>query len=333
MNNQDLHSIHIPVDKLKAREKVAIYQAKKKRQLRRNTSLSLLAACTLSLTILGSGFVFTGMAQALSTLPFVGPIYEQFNEIASATIKENKLATAIDKKDTHHGFSMTVKEAAYDGGRMMMTIIYESPHKLSMDEEKVGYSFIKINNQDPNVAIGSATTDQLDDHTIVEYHQFAFKSPTQYGNEINVSMNGENLFGQRGKWEVSFPLKKVKGDHKEFQPSAAVKTLDGQYSISSKSVTFSPLSTRIDLNVMYPAILDTNDHWPMYDYMVMDSNGRKYDALDIQEGTSGAYGHDIVIILPPMKEVPSSLTVLPRYGDKQGHSLTKEDLILNIKLH
>ncbi|MFJ7983138.1 hypothetical protein ACIQ1D_23095 [Lysinibacillus xylanilyticus] len=62
---------------------MAIFQAKKKRKVGRTTKQSILVACGLCISLLGSGFVSTGMAEALSNIPLIGPIYKDFKDIAS----------------------------------------------------------------------------------------------------------------------------------------------------------------------------------------------------------------------------------------------------------
>ena len=121
--NQSINNINVPIEKLMAREKTAIFQAKKKRKVR-TSKRSILVACGLCITLLGSGFVSTGMAEALSNIPLIGPIYKDFRDIASDKIEHDQLTTVIDKQDSNNGLTMTVKEAAYDGSRLIVTVVY-----------------------------------------------------------------------------------------------------------------------------------------------------------------------------------------------------------------
>ena len=91
--NHSIDNIDIPIEKLIAREKAAMFQAKKRRKVGRTTKRSILVACGLCMTILGSGFVSTGMAEALSNIPLIGPIYAEFNDIASDKIQRDQLTT------------------------------------------------------------------------------------------------------------------------------------------------------------------------------------------------------------------------------------------------
>lgn len=76
---------------------MAIFQAKKKRKVKSTTKRSILVACGLCISLLESGFVSTSMAEALSNIPLIGPIYKDFKDIASDKMEHNQLTTVIDK--------------------------------------------------------------------------------------------------------------------------------------------------------------------------------------------------------------------------------------------
>ncbi len=330
--NRSIDNIHVPVEKLIAREKTAIFQAKKKRKVGRTTKRSILVACGLCIALLGSGFVSTGMAEALSNIPLIGPIYKDFRDIASDKIEHDQLTTVIDKQDSKNGLTMTVKEAAYDGSRLIVTVVYTGEKELSMEEEIVGFNYITINGQPVKPAIGSTGQDDINSKTIIEHHQFTFSNYNEYGDKIEVAVHGEDLFGYEGKLKVSFPLEKIKGDVLEFYPEVTAKTVDEFYTLTAEKVTFSPLSTRIDLTIDYPAEMDENDSWPWFDFSVVDDNGHVYDKLKLQAGMAGNYGHHIVLTLPPMDTVPESFTLKPSHTNNEGLSEEIKELELVVPL-
>ncbi|TCJ01014.1 DUF4179 domain-containing protein [Cytobacillus praedii] len=328
--NHSIDNIDIPLEKLVAREKAAMLQAKKRRKIGRTTRNSLLIACGLCMTLLGSGFVSTGMAAALSNIPLIGPIYAQFSDIASDKIQEDQLTTEIEKQDSQNGLTMTVKEAVYDGGRLIVTVEYTGQKKLSLSEETVGINYITINGQSVKPAIGSTGQDAIDSKTIIEHHQFTLSNPNEYGDKIEVAVHGENLFGYKGKWNVAFPLEKVDGAIHEFYPKVKTKITDKDYAITADKVIFSPLSTRIDLTIDYPAAMDENDTWPWFDFEVVDDKARVFDRLKLQAGMAGDYGHHMVLVLPPMDELPHSLTIKPAEINKDGKREDMKELELVI---
>jgi len=312
-------SIEVPVDKLIVREKMAMQQAKKKRKVGRATKHSILAACGLSLILLGSGFISTGMAAALSNIPLIGPIYKEFGEIASEKIERNQLMTEIEKQDSQNGLTMTVKEAAFDGGRLLVTVVYTGDKELSLADEVVGSSYLTINGQPINPTNGSTGQDDFNSKTIIEHHQYTLGNYDEYGDKIDIAMNGKNLFGYKGKWKVDFPLEKIKAEIHEFNPGVKAETVDGIYAITADKVTFSPLSTRIGVSVDYPVEMDGNDTWPWFDFIVVDDNGNVYDSLKLQMGmVAGNYGHDMVLTLPPMDTIPESFTLKPADTSNEG---------------
>ncbi|MEB2302792.1 DUF4179 domain-containing protein [Lysinibacillus xylanilyticus] len=331
--NRSIDNINVPVEKLKVREKTAIFQAKKKRKVGKTTKQSILVACGLCITLLGSGFVSTGMAEALSNIPLIGPIYKDFRDIASDKIEHDQLTTVIDKQDSKNGLTMTVKEAAYDGSRLIVTVVYTGEKELSLEEEIVGFNYITINGQPVKPAIGSIGQDDINSKTIIEHHQFTFSNYNEYGDEIEIAVHGEDLFGYEGKLKVSFPLKKIKGDVFEFYPEVTTKTVDEVYALTAYKVTFSSLSTRIDLKVDYPAEMDENDSWPWFDFSVVDDNGHVYDKLKLQAGMAGNYGHHMVLTLPPMDTIPKSFTLKPSHTNNEGFSEEIRELELVVPLN
>ncbi|MDR4938274.1 DUF4179 domain-containing protein [Rossellomorea marisflavi] len=334
MNKNLFEDISVPVEKLVAREKEAMMHAKRKRNVRKTTMRSLMVACGICLSLLGSGFVSTGMAEALSSIPLLSPIYKDFRDIASDKIEQDQLATPIDKQDSHNGLTMTVKEAAYDGNRLIVTVVYTGAKGLTLKEEKAGRQEITINDQPIKPAIGSTGQDDINSNTIIEHHQYTLSNLDEYGDAIDIEVQGDNLFGYEGQWNVTFPLEKIKRDITSITPDATAKTDDGIYVITADKVTFSPLSTRIDLSVDYPSELDENDRWPWFEYTVVDDQGRAYDGMKLQTGMAdGRNGHHMVLTLPPMDEVPGSLTLKPSEQNQgvYGKELGKFELLIPLK--
>lgn len=330
--NQSINNINVPIEKLMAREKTAIFQGKKKRKVR-TSKRSILVACGLCITLLGSGFVSTGMAEALSNIPLIGPIYKDFRDIASDKIEHDQLTTIIDKQDSKNGLTMTVKEAAYDGSRLIVTLVYTGEKELSLKEEVVGFNYITINGQPVKPAISSTGQVDINSKTIIEHHQFTFSNYNEYGDKIEIAVHGEDLFGYEGKLRVAFPLEKIKGDVFEFYPEVTTETVDEVYTLTADKVTFSPLSTRIDLTIDYPTEMDENDSWPWFDFSVVDDNGHVYDKLKLQAGMAGNYGHHMVLTLPPMDTIPKSLTLKPSHTNREGFSEEIKELELVVPLN
>lgn len=326
---ESVENINVPVEKLMEREKTAIFQAKKKRKVGSRIKKSFLVACGLCISLLGSGFVSTGMANALTNIPLIGSIYKDFRDIASDKIERDHLATLIDKHDSQNGLTMTVKEAAYDGSRLMLSVVYTGEKELGKD----GFGYITINGQSVKIASGQTGQDDINSKTIIEHHQLTFSDYDEYGDEIEVAVHGENLFGYRADLEVAFALKKVAGEILEFNPGVSAKTGDGVYAVTAEKVIFTPLATRIELTVDYPTEMDANDTWPWFEYYVMDETGKFYDGLTLQPGmVPGKYGHHMILTLPPMDIIPSSLTLIPQRTNHEGFKEEIKELELVVPL-
>ncbi|MER1999862.1 MAG: DUF4179 domain-containing protein [Lysinibacillus sp.] len=331
--SQSIDRIDVPLEKLMAREKAAISKGRKNVTAKRAMKRSLLVACTLTVSLLGSGFVSSNMANALSNIPFVGTIYKDFRDIASDKIERDYLATAIGEQVTQNGITMTVQEAAYDGSRMMVSVMYTSERNIS-NLEDFGMGTILINGQsEEKVAGGSSGQDDIDEHTVIEHHQLIFSEYDAYGDEIDVTIIRENMFEEGTKLELAFPLKKVAGQTTAFSPNVTSKTNDGIYAITAEKVVFSPLATRIDLKVDYPTEMNENDTWPWFEYEIKDNTGELYEGLRLQSGVErGKFGHHMILILPPMDTLPASFTLMPRKTDKDGKLVNIEDLELVVPI-
>ncbi|PFZ24213.1 DUF4179 domain-containing protein [Bacillus wiedmannii] len=313
--NHHINDIPIPEDRLIQREKTAILQAKKNQYRRTKTiKYSSLIACGICVSLLGFGFISPTMAKTLSSVPVIGPIYAQFNDIASDKIEKDELATSIERQDNHSGLTMNVKEAVYDGGRLVITVEYKGENTISnTNEEKAGLSYVTINGKEVRSAIGSTSQKSKEGNTIIEQHEFTLANYDEFGDKIDVSVHGEDLFGKTGTWNVAFPLTKVEGEIHKFTPNIKTLTKDNLYALTVNQVTFSSLSTRIDLTFDYPKEMEVNDSWPALDYTVTDDKGKIYEGVSLQVGSTGLYGHHIVLALPPMDNPPKSLTIEPAY--------------------
>ena len=313
--NHHINDIPIPEDRLIQREKTAMLQAKKNQYRRKKTiKYSSLVACGICVSLLGSGFISPTMAKTLSSVPVIGSIYAQFNDIASDKIEKDELATSIERQDNHSGLTMNVKEAVYDGGRLVVTVEYKGENPISKsNEEKAGFSYVTINGKEVRAAIGSTAQKSKGQNTIIEQHEFTLANYGEFGDKIDVSVHGKDLFGQTGTWNVAFPLTKVEGEIRKFTPNIKTLTKDNLYALTVDQVTFSSLSTRIDLTFDYPKEMEANDSWPALDYTVTDDKGKIYEGVSLQVGSTGLYGHHVVLALPPMDNPPKSLTIEPAY--------------------
>ncbi|AXO95482.1 MULTISPECIES: DUF4179 domain-containing protein [Bacillus] len=313
--NHHINDIPIPEDRLIQREKTAILQAKKNQYRRTKTiKYSSLVACGICVSLLGFGFISPTMAKTLSSVPVIGPIYAQFKDIASDKIEKDELATSIERQDNHSGLTMKVKEAVYDGGRLVITVEYKGANTISnTNEEKAGFSYVTINGKEVKAAIASTSQKSKEGNTIIEQHEFTLANYGEFGDKIDVSVHGEGLFGKTGTWNVAFPLTKVEGEIRKFIPNIKTLTKDNLYALTVDQITFSSLSTRIDLTFDYPKEMEANDSWPALDYTVTDDKGKIYEGVSLQVGSTGLYGHHIVLALPPMDNPPRSLTIEPAY--------------------
>ncbi|WNF23416.1 DUF4179 domain-containing protein [Mesobacillus jeotgali] len=308
---QDINKIRIPEEALLKREKAAILQAKKQKRSWVSRKMSIALVSGLFVSVIGLGLVSPGFAETLSKIPVIGPIYAQFNDIASEKIKNEKLASPIDKSDSHAGISMTVKEAVYDGSRVIVTVEYEAVDSINKDERSTGFSYITINGKEPEVLVGSIKQKAIDSQKIIQYFELTLEKQDVLGEKIDIAIHGEDLFGEKGLWSVSFPLEKLEIETYNFQGDITAQTLDKIYTFKVDNVSFSQLGTRIDLSIDYPKNKELNDSWKAFDYSVIDDQGNIFEGADLQVGSAGTNGRHVVLNLPPKDTIPESLTIRP----------------------
>lgn len=330
--HQSIDNIHVPVEKLKMREQMAMLQAKRKQKARKTTTRSLLVACGLCVSLLVSGFVSTNMANALSNIPLIGSFYKDFGDISADKIEQHQLMTVINEQASKNGLTMTVKEAAYDGNRLMVSVVYTADKEIDISGVN-GFGDITINGQQVVQVGGQTGQDDVDANTVIEHHQVTFANYEAYGDEIEVTVHGEDLFGYEEELEVTFPLKKVAGDSTVVTPNVSATTADELYTVTAEKVTFSPLATRIDVSVDYPVEMNENDTWPWFEYYVVDDAGKIYDGLELQPGMMpGNFGHHMVLTLPPLDKIPASFTLVPQRTNSDGYLEEIKDLTLTVPL-
>ncbi|MBM7702805.1 DUF4179 domain-containing protein [Metabacillus iocasae] len=318
--NQSMDEMVFPEQKLKERESIAMLQAKKKKRSVKRWVSSTVAAGLLLTSMLGAGFLSPALAQTLTKVPVIGSIYLELYDIAGKEIEQKQLANSIEEEDTKNGITMKVKEAVYDGNRLVVTVEYTGSDGLLIGEKgeiHQGLRYITINGNEPELAIGGASSDSVDEHTVIESHQYTMEQLDQFGDKIDIAVRGENIFGQKGTWEVAFPLEKRSDQRVVVQPNERVETKDKQYAMTVKQIAFMTLGTRIDLGIDYPTEQDKNDTWPMFRYEVIDDKGNVYRDLKLQVGATGENGREIMLLLPPFKDVPKSFTIQP-YDDHDG---------------
>ena len=87
------------------------------------------------------------------------------------------------------------------------------------------------------------------------------------------------------------------------------------------------------MKVDYPIEMDHNDTWPWYEISVQDAKGNTYEGLKLQPGMMpGTFGHHMVLILPPLDEIPDSFTLLAGQRDREGYLHWVDELQLTIPL-
>ena len=304
----------------------------KKNKPGKATKRSLLVACGLCISLLGSGLVSTNMAKALSNIPLIGSFYKDFRDVASDKIEQEQLMTVINKQASKNGLTMTVKEAAYDGNRLSVSVVYTS--ETDFDTSGLGtFGDLSINGERAQTVFVSNPQDDIDSKTIIEYHQMTLAHYDESSDEIEVTVHGAKLFGEESALEVSFPLKKLEGEITEVTPKVRATTTDKMYSITAEKVTFYPLGTRIDLYVDYPDEMEQSGDWPWFDYYALDDTGNIYEALELREGVMPETSyHHIVLTLPPMDKIPATLTLIPQGINDVGRIEDMKELTLVLPL-
>ena len=89
------------------------------------------------------------VSQAFASIPFIGSLYSQFNDLVGRSLEEQGLVTKINEVSEDQGIQIAITEAYYDGG--VIGVAFEMNGLFDFDDNNRS-AFYQIFNGDPNIA-------------------------------------------------------------------------------------------------------------------------------------------------------------------------------------
>ncbi|WP_185929476.1 DUF4179 domain-containing protein [Paenibacillus popilliae] len=120
---QIIHDTEMPVYTYSHRimNRIREEKATKKKSIWKPAVIATSLAVVISGGVIGSGFVSSTMAHALSKLPFIGVVFQQTGDYGLSYAVDNNLVAEINQSITHDGVTLRIKNMVYDGIRLAFT--------------------------------------------------------------------------------------------------------------------------------------------------------------------------------------------------------------------
>lgn len=272
---------------------------------------SLLATAVVSFGIIGSGFVSPAMAQVLKEVPIIGSIFGGSQDSSIQVIDEKGLASALNETVTDNGVSLTITEAYFGGGRLVLAYRIETDEvelKSFGKAEGVPLTFDALINNHPftystefeqtvenGVATGIIDMGIGLDYPLIDQPSLLFNVTEIAG--IKGSWNFDLLLGNTATADVT----------QGFAPLVTTTWEDATFVV--ERVEFTPAQSQIIIDRTLPKADKDN-----YFLSVYDENGTFLGWNGGSGGTIIELGNGMInfketILLPGLEQAPDGLII------------------------
>ncbi|KMK76535.1 DUF4179 domain-containing protein [Alkalihalobacillus pseudalcaliphilus] len=301
--NRSIDNIDISIEKLVAREKAAMFKGKKRKKLGQKTKHSILVACGLCMTLVGSGFVSTGMAEALSNIPIIGRALEEFVYSQEDSLKEYK--TVIGETVEDNGMRVTLNEVILDEGQLLISSTF---HTELMDEDldytwfsdiEVYIDGIKSNFAGGGLSSNGITNSELDYFWTADLQNIKL----QDNHQIKIVFNNLERFDSKevieGEWTFEFTASGENlMENRKSIPIDKYFTLEDGQKIEVEELILTPVSTGVNYKM-------ENITTDLY-FKLEDQNG-----VELQEFSSLTMGYNNYNRFVALENHVTKLKVIP----------------------
>ncbi|GAF63433.1 hypothetical protein BTS2_0324 [Bacillus sp. TS-2] len=326
--NRSIDDIEIPVEKLVARENLAMLQGKKRRKVRESVQRSLLAVSGLCLILLASGFLSTGMAAALSNLPIIGSALEEFVYSKEHSLKDYK--TVIGESVEDNGMSVTLNEVILDEGQLLISSTF---HTELSDEDLVYTWFsdieVYLNGSEITTLGGGGGPNEIT-NSYVDYFWTNDIPNVKMDDEQQIKIVFHNLerFDSKkvieGEWSFSFTAsgEKLMENREIISIDKQFMIEDGQL-VNVGDLVLTPVSTRLN----YSMENVTND----VNFRLEDQNGIELQELSAQSMGDSNYNRFLALDshVTKLKVIPY---IINRAKGADYHEKILDDEIFEIEV-
>ncbi|MGD8192367.1 DUF4179 domain-containing protein [Brevibacillus ginsengisoli] len=251
--------------------------------------------------VIGSPFVSPAIANTLKQIPIIESVFKIAGDYGLKTADEKNMTIEVNQSVTDKGITLNVSEVLYDGSRLSIGYLQESSKGIqemkSMDME------FEINETPFHSAMSSRGS-------IINQQTYAgtltLTPEKELPDQFRLKMTVMRIGNIEGKWQFTFPVKKMASDNKIIMPMMT-KT-EGAQSITVKKILFTPSSTELNVELRKPIQSE------QIDFQLVDDKGIILQAF----GSSGSANNDgqaeiwqLKANFAPVKELPKSILVRP----------------------
>ncbi|NEZ41890.1 DUF4179 domain-containing protein [Paenibacillus alvei] len=269
------------------------------------------AAAIIGTVLIGVGYIYPTMAEALKKVPVIGLLFSETSEDAVLAAIERGIISTPNISITHDGVTLRVSEVLFDGTRLSIRIEREgknlpeyigSPYFEGISEEemkKIVKKYKGVNDhiveafatpvekqtkgyvRDPKVLINGEpikSSGHLQNYMMDDTHKpiykLEFRHVATLPDEFELTVR-TTVTQIKETYEFKIP---VKVENRAIILKPNVTKSDGKFSYTVKQLDISPVSTRLVLDSMGPVPASSEqsgDHHAsrMY-YEIVDEQGR-----------------------------------------------------------
>lgn len=299
----------------------------------RKVGIIIAATAAAGLCIIGSGFVFPAMANALNQLPIIGSLFEKAGDTGLKTATRQGLITNVNASVTHDGVTFSISDFMYDGIRFSMVLTRETsdgknePLKewsdRAMEENiesikkgEVGSDIIQVlaNGQKLNVRRGLSSDILHNNSSIltiepdIDYtHTHSFDLPDEF--KLDVIVRDAKI---KQDFILTFPVTKTTRNH-IVVTSEEVKSYD-DFNMNIKKIEITEATMLMEVNLSGKAGQDLEEFGDSLEYEVLNENGMPATMLGGSSGRGTGTGDTSylnAVEFEPFPTLPKSILVKP----------------------
>lgn len=254
--NDEINKIEVPREDLQIAIKKGMNRAKQEKPVKRKykrKKIAWLAAATVCIGVLGSGFVFPQMNRVLAEVPLIGKVYDYFHDTMGQNLTESKLVTELNQQAVSNGVSVTMRSVYYDGGRISVVFKVDNPEQVRIRKPFANdfyYDFKLFDGsrkwQSSTSFIGRRTENGWLGNIKIDYPEKELPPNTTL--PITITSIGET----KGFWKFDIPVKQL--ENRKVNPQQSISSEDQQHTFNFENITIGKGATTIDYKAIYPLV-------------------------------------------------------------------------------
>ncbi|WP_153732623.1 DUF4179 domain-containing protein [Sporosarcina obsidiansis] len=328
-----IDQIDVPHEKLDQTIASAIQKANvNNKKPKRKYFPTIAAASFATFLLLGSAFVSPTMAKVLSSVPVLDSVFEFAGDRGLVIASLRGLSEEIEQTVTDKGISLTIKDVYYDGTRLSVSYIQESPHP----KDHLGEFQLKVDGKEINFS-DSRTGKLLSD---TQYAGILNIDPVEnLPDSFDLHMALNEIGDVAGSWDFEIPVTLSDEDVQTIQVNKKLVYQDTEMTV--KDVKIGLAGIKLSVSITSPEAIDptmVGDH--ILHFNLLNDTGEALTHLDSHGSGIVENGQNVMNMeyrYAPLEDASETLTVSPYLvpvnkgqSARIEHSLQTDQLPLTI---